>query len=244
MSLRGSYEMAQAARAALSAISEASHAHPELGVPINGVFGLLAFALNRLEDLLPAPPPAPVRKPRKRTVQAAPPKPPVRLVKELPTPTKAELASLDLRPSAWDPEPRDSVAAASCCRALLLEIMRRAAYDWVLYRSSSKLQDKRLAEDAYHWLFVEEPTDRGPTWDERVAGGKQLTAFVSICEALDLDPDSVRAHIRKLTVKNVMSVGRPAERRHHPVEGEGGEELSVHGGVSLDEIPSYDPTWG
>lgn len=93
------------------------------------------------------------------------------------------------------------------CKALLLEIIRRASYDWVLYRQSSRIPQKRLAEDAYHWLFVEE------TSEERKASGKHLTGFVAICDLLDLDPEMVRARVRTLTVANVMSVGRPAEYR-------------------------------
>jgi hypothetical protein len=97
------------------------------------------------------------------------------------------------------------------CKALLLEVVRRAAYDWVLYKLSHRMQHKKLAEDAYYWLFVEEPGH--PRWIERTLGQKSITSFLSICEALDLDPDAVRHHIRRLTVKNVMSVGRPAEYR-------------------------------
>ena len=43
--------------------------------------------------------------------------------------------------------------------------------------------------------------------------GKHLTGFIGICEALDLDPDTMRSHIRRLTAKNVRNVGRPAEYR-------------------------------
>jgi len=97
------------------------------------------------------------------------------------------------------------------CKTLLLEVIRRAAYDWVLYRTSRRMLHKRLAEDAYTWLFDEKPGH--PNWVERDRVGKHITSFVSICSELDLDVDTVRKYVRKLTVKNVMSVGRPAEYR-------------------------------
>jgi len=101
------------------------------------------------------------------------------------------------------------------CKTLLLEIVRRAAYDWVLYRMSQRLLHKKLAEDAYTWLFEEAPAH--PNWDERNRQGKHITAFLTICSELDLDAPTVRRYVRRLTVKNVMSVGRPAEyRRREP----------------------------
>jgi hypothetical protein len=97
------------------------------------------------------------------------------------------------------------------CKSLLLEIIRRAAYDWVLYRTSRRMVQRKLAEQAFHWLFVEDGT--GEDKKEREDSEKYITSFLAICEALDLDPESVRKHVRKLTPKNVMSVGRPAEYR-------------------------------
>jgi len=96
-------------------------------------------------------------------------------------------------------------------KTLLLEVVRRAAYDWVLYRTSTRLLHKKLAEDAYTWLFEEEAGH--PNWDERNRQGKSITAFLTICSELDLDAKTVRNYVRRLTVKNVMSVGRPAEYR-------------------------------
>jgi len=99
------------------------------------------------------------------------------------------------------------------CKALLLEVVRRAAYDWVLYRTSQRLQYKKLAEDAYYWLFVEEPGHQN--WTERSMAQKSITSFLSICEVLDLDPEAVRREVKKLTIRNVMHVGRPAEYRRN-----------------------------
>lgn len=111
------------------------------------------------------------------------------------------------------------------CKSLLLEVIRRAAYDWVLYRTSRKMFNKKLAEQAYEWLFQEQPDH--PDWRERVESGKHITGFVSICTSLDLDPDAVRTHVKRLTPKNVMSVGRPPEYRRREPQGRDEEESAV-----------------
>jgi hypothetical protein len=113
------------------------------------------------------------------------------------------------------------------CRALLLEIVRRATYDWVLYRMSRKLHHKRLAKDAYIWLFLE---SGGTHKKERSQSGKSLTGFLPICELLDLDPGTVRQRARKLTIKSILNMGRPPENRK--VAGAADiVELPIHCGV-------------
>ena len=119
-------------------------------------------------------------------------------------------------PSPWDPADYDEQMEVSRCRALLLEIVRRAAHDWILYRTSQRLGMKQIAEDAYIWLFEECPGHNW--WTMRKNGGNTITAFVNICEMLDLDPTFVRTRIKKLTVKQIMAAGRPAERRRAPAE--------------------------
>jgi hypothetical protein len=129
------------------------------------------------------------------------------------------------------------------CKTLLLEVIRRAAYDWVLYRTSRRLQHKRLAEDAYTWLFEEKPGH--VNWVERDRVGKHITSFLSICSELDLDAATVRKYVRKLTVKNVMSVGRPAEyrRRETCPSSMGEEHVPVLRNGSWAEVEaSFDAT--
>jgi len=111
---------------------------------------------------------------------------------------------------AWDPDPPDVFIEASKCRALLLEVIRRAAHDWVLYRSTRR-PERAYAHDAYIWLFEEEPGH--PWWELRHKEGEPLLAFLNICEVLDLDPKFVRARIRKMTIRDIMTAGRPAENR-------------------------------
>lgn len=155
-------------------------------------------------------------------------------------PRPVDLGGLDKRlPRILDNRGADPQLEASNCRALLLEVVRRAAYDWVLYRGSSKLPNRLLAESAYQWLFVEEP---GSTlWTNRSKHGKELTAFVAICNQLDIDPDRVRATVRTMTERDIMGAGRPAERR----KGKAGDE-AAHGDdlhvfdVDVAALPVFD----
>lgn len=147
--------------------------------------------------------------------------------------------------SAWDPP---SPQSGSCCKALLLEVLRRAAHDWVLYRSHSKLSNRECAEDAYTWLFEEDaehPAGRHratAVFDldggDQAVGARSITAFLGICEALDLDPETVRARVRQMDIQTIISAGRPAEtRRTKRGEAAVMEECNVAIGVNVDAMP-------
>lgn len=141
---------------------------------------------------------------------------------------------------ARDRDPALVLQEINGCKSLLLEIIRRAAYDWVLYRTSRRMLHKKLAEHAYQWLFVEVENDAG--WKERMDNEKYITSFVAICSALDLDPDGVRKHIQKLTPKNVMSVGRPAEYRRRDAAPSLPEESPIAiDGRTLDSYAAEEP---
>lgn len=127
------------------------------------------------------------------------------------------------------------------CKALLLEIIRRAAYDWVLYRTSKVYNKRKLAEGAYSWLFKEGPGHLD--WFERNNNDKSITSLVAICSALELDIEMVRGHIRRLTVKNVMSIGRPAEYRKQDYReySHGSVGAKLLSGVSdIDDLLTFD----
>jgi hypothetical protein len=153
------------------------------------------FALAR-----PKPPP---RAPKKRQ----PPKPRIFISPPLP----ARCLPPPPPPPGTHEAYVQSLQNAYGTRALLLEIIRRAASDWVLYRTSRRMKRKELAEEAYTWLFLEKPGH--PDWELRKREDKEGTSFLFICDALDLNPEQLRMHIRKLTPHNVMNVGRPAEYR-------------------------------
>lgn len=113
-------------------------------------------------------------------------------------------------------------------RVLLAEILRRAVYDWVLYRSSTRLRDVDLARNAYVWLFEEGPGH--PDWLERQKHGWTAFSFLTICDSLDMDPGAVRERVKKMTPSDVTSVGRPPVRRRKPYEIVGGglESVSIN----------------
>lgn len=94
---------------------------------------------------------------------------------------------------------------------MLIEIIRRTAHDWILYRSSTRLNQRQIAEEAYDWLFNEKPGT--PQWVERSLNKKELTSLYGICDVLSLDPEAVRAYVRRLTVKEILSTGRPPTYR-------------------------------
>ncbi len=200
-------------------------------------------ALARAEALLPKPPPPPIpERPKAKVIPFRP--------KTVPPPPPEP----EERASDWDPEPTTNVEEVvreayqprdeelllqeiSGCKTLLLEIIRRAAYDWVLYRGSRRLQQRDMADKAYRWLFLEE--EGTSDWNERMRDGKYITSFVAICEGLDLDPDQMRHFIKQLDRKNVMSVGRPAEyRRRDLFSRDGGEVHALPSGlVEFDSDP-------
>lgn len=157
----------------------------------------LIAAIRRLNDLAPevaSPPPSPsIRVP----IYVAPPRLPRHPEPLAPRRTRDAEALL--------------LQEIQGSKALLRDILKRAVNDWALYRMKSDLTQRRLADDAYVWLFVEEPGH--PAWVARVLEGRTLTAFVVICELLDLDPDKIREGIKGLKPEDVRNAGRPPERR-------------------------------
>jgi hypothetical protein len=195
--------------------------------------------LAKAERLLTSLPPAPRGKLLVLPTRSSPPPP------------------SDEEKSAWDPEDgaREALAeldfsdkellqqTVNGCKALLLEIIRRASYDWVLYRTSRRMMQRVLADQAYKWLFLEGPGTAD--WEHRRRDGKDVTSFVSICEGLDLDPDIVRKHIKRLTPKNVTSIGRPAEYRRRDVfSSNSNDDVYSTPGMLMpsDDAPSDDPS--
>lgn len=182
-----------------------------------------------------------VRAPVAKVVEAKP-----RLILVKPKATVVEREDHETR-SAWEPS---SPQESSRCKALLLEVLRRAAHDWVLYRSHRRLLNRECAQDAYHWLFEEDETHLSAreraqaifSLDDEgeVTGARTITSFLSICEILDLDPETVRARVRQMDVHTIMSAGRPAETRKLK-HGDGAvniEECGVMINVDMNAMPN------
>jgi hypothetical protein len=92
---------------------------------------------------------------------------------------------------------------------LLVAIMRRAIWDFVLYKDENpkafKDEDDRkkcqerleIAEDAAGWLF----------WDgEEETDGEGRYTFKFICEMLDLKPSDVRARALAMTLEDIQTL--------------------------------------
>lgn len=131
----------------------------------------------------------------------------------------------------WEPS---SALSVSRCKRLLLEILRRAAHDWILYRQHHKMGLRELAEDAYIWLFEE--GEGHPYWEARKGSSESsMTSFLAICEILDFDPDDVRSRVKKMDIRTIISSGRPAEtRRQRPQTQEQLTECGVTIAVDVD----------
>lgn len=121
------------------------------------------------------------------------------------------------------------------CRVLLFEMLKRAIYDWILYRDSRRLSHKVIAQEAYLWLFEESPT--GILHAQRKSCGRVATSFHAVCAALDLNPEQVRARACEITSKQVLNLGRPRIHRRrkdaHTEENSGVGEV-----LHLEELQS------
>jgi len=72
------------------------------------------------------------------------------------------------------------------------KLIYRAVYDWLLYRESRELEKRKLAAEAYCWLFL------GPE-----GSAPEGFYFYEVCEMLGVDPGVHRVHLRKLTLRQV-----------------------------------------
>lgn len=74
-------------------------------------------------------------------------------------------------------------------RKLWGRVILRAIYDWVMYRNSPELKQRKLAESAETWLFKPNELFNG---------------FDHVCEMLDIDPEIVRRRARTFTREEVL----------------------------------------
>jgi hypothetical protein len=95
-----------------------------------------------------------------------------------------------------------------CLRLLWIKVILRAAYDWVLYRDSKNHITRNKANDAYRWLF------NSTTIKKTFKVGKIVRTCViqesnsleNICDAIDLDIDSVRKFAKRLTRADIKKL--------------------------------------
>ena len=76
-------------------------------------------------------------------------------------------------------------------RMLWIKVIIRAAYDWVTYRDSSKLQLRKYAESADAWLFGESHV---------------FNSFENVCKYINANPVRVRARIRTMSKEDAKKI--------------------------------------
>ena len=104
----------------------------------------------------------------------------------------------------WESGPSSSPSPET---RLLVAIVRRAVWDFVLYREVDPKKDKErygLATDAAGWLF----------WDgEEEVDDEGRYTFYYICSALDLDHKRVREGVLELTRADIQKLNNHIKER-------------------------------
>lgn len=100
------------------------------------------------------------------------------------------------------------VSEHECFRLLWIKVILRAAYDWVLYRNSKNHITKNIAESAYRWLFDPEAIKHRITIGNKtkVILVQAPNSLENICDAIDLDVDSVRRFAKRLTRADIKKM--------------------------------------
>ena len=107
-----------------------------------------------------------------------------------------------------DISPAKQPSEYECLRLLWIKVILRAAYDWVLYRESKNHITKNIANDAHRWLFS------SPKIKKNIQVGKVIrtclvqepNSLEDICDAIDLDIDSVRKFAKRLTRSDIKKL--------------------------------------
>lgn len=76
-------------------------------------------------------------------------------------------------------------------RILWLKVIVRAIFDWVTYRESTRLMQKKLADNAQSWLFDQ---------------SELFNAFENICSILNVNPNQIRDRAKCMTREDVLKI--------------------------------------
>lgn len=96
-------------------------------------------------------------------------------------------------------------------RALWIKVIIRAVFDWVSYRDSPRLMQKKLAESAALWLF--QPSEL-------------FNGFENVCYYLDVDPSLVRRWARTMSREQVAKIEH-LEREQRQLQTEEDDEYEA-----------------
>lgn len=108
-------------------------------------------------------------------------------------------------------------------RALWIKVIIRAVFDWVAYRDSDRLFQKKLADSAHSWLFKQNELFNG---------------FENICHMLDINPNRVRTWAKTMSKDQVAKIEH-LERYPSSSLTTGALELLAERFVEEEELTSF-----
>lgn len=76
-------------------------------------------------------------------------------------------------------------------RTLWVKVIIRAVFDWVSYRDSEKLMQRKLAQSAESWLFLP---------------NEVFNSFENVCYYLDMNPENIRRWAKSLNRDQVSKI--------------------------------------
>jgi hypothetical protein len=97
----------------------------------------------------------------------------------------------------WPVRDSDADAVKNLARAIIVRSIR----DVVRYREAKKPKKKRIYEECYSWMYVEEPSLKDDPLD-------QLMSFEGICAILGWDPSRLRERVKLLSTSDLDRLGR------------------------------------
>lgn len=117
---------------------------------------------------------------------------PARMLQDdTPEPSYIQSAGLSAtKKTVWEHNLRSADRYAGY-KALWTKVIIRAAFDWVSYRDSTRLEYKKIADDSHRWLF--EPNHL-------------FNSFENICNLIDLHPETIRRWVSRLTKDHVAKI--------------------------------------
>ena len=97
----------------------------------------------------------------------------------------------------WSTRDVDTDAVKNLARAIIVRSIR----DVVRYRESKKPKKKKIYEECYSWMYVEQTSFADDPLD-------QLMSFEGICAILGWDPSRLRERIKTFSIADLDRLGR------------------------------------
>jgi hypothetical protein len=126
----------------------------------------------------------------------------------------------NIKKTIWDDNQR-SVDRYVGYRALWMKVIIRAAFDWVSYRDSPRIEFRKEAERAHRWLFGQ---------------NELINSFENICQLLDLSPSRLRDWAKALTKDHVAKIEHLERESATPVVFAEAQRKLLHRTDEDDEI--------